>query len=305
MKNTVNVILLIDLTASSCELVTQLTNDFFTVFFPKTAHSFGYCIPLVMVIGVSQRINVCAGCLTALVRYFWIIKEDRTKDLKVFLPCTAVFVLLSSSLKAFTVTSSSAYFRCRERLDAQHFGPTENGSILNFYEGRPFNKADFNKTVDLIFIIVFFVTKLILYYKIFKYVSEAQKISNLDKNVKRKKFKRDSFFTLRTNILEVVIETFLWIFMIFITVTSFEYLGYAGTMMFYSWIRFICLNSFRVFSNTKTRNVILETRFFAWIRSSSTMMGSTPVEKINIQQSGASHVRHSKTHMKRLTSVTL
>ena len=67
----------------------------------------------VMIIGVSQRINVCAGFLTALVRYFWIIKEDRTKDLKVFLPSTAVFVLLSSSLKAFTVTSSSAYFRCR------------------------------------------------------------------------------------------------------------------------------------------------------------------------------------------------
>ena len=35
----------------------------------------------------------------------------------------------------------------RGRLDAQHFGPTENGSVLNFYERRPFNKADFNKYV--------------------------------------------------------------------------------------------------------------------------------------------------------------
>ena len=35
----------------------------------------------------------------------------------------------------------------RGRLDAQHFGPTENGSILNFYDRRPFNKADFNKYV--------------------------------------------------------------------------------------------------------------------------------------------------------------
>lgn len=48
----------------------------------------------------------------------------------------------------------------------------------------------FFRTFDLIFVIFFFITKLILYYKIFKYVSEAQKISNLDKNVKRKKFKR-------------------------------------------------------------------------------------------------------------------
>ena len=97
----------------------------------------------------------------------------------------------------------------RGRLDAQHFGPTENGSVLNFYERRPFNKADFTKyvhctyihkakvvshfffrTFDLIFVILFFIAKLIFYYKIFKYVFEAQKISNLDKNVKRKKFKR-------------------------------------------------------------------------------------------------------------------
>ena len=57
MNNTVNVILLVNLTASSCELFTQLTNDFLTVFFPKTAHSFGFCT-----VTVSNILQSKLGC---------------------------------------------------------------------------------------------------------------------------------------------------------------------------------------------------------------------------------------------------
>ena len=67
----------------------------------------------------------------------------------------------------------------KKRLDAEHFGPTEDGSIQYFMKDDNLIKLilikeNIQKT-----------KKCEIYY-----VSDAQKISNVDKNVKRKKFKR-------------------------------------------------------------------------------------------------------------------
>ena len=49
------------------------------------------------------------------------------------------------------------------------------------------------RALDAIHLIIFFTTKLILYFKIYKYVSETLNILNLNKNVKRRKIKRVKF----------------------------------------------------------------------------------------------------------------
>ena len=55
---------------------------------------------------------MCTGFFTALVRYLWVVREDRTMDRKIFIPFAAIIILFSS-MKIFTLSSSSGYFRCR------------------------------------------------------------------------------------------------------------------------------------------------------------------------------------------------
>ena len=42
----------------------------------------------------------------------------------------------------------------------------------------------------MVFIVIFFFTKIILYFKMYKYVSETLNIPKFEKNVRRKKIKR-------------------------------------------------------------------------------------------------------------------
>ena len=67
-------------------------------------------------IGLSLRIQVAAGLYSAIVRYFWIVKEDRSKDFSVLLPSAAFIVLLAISSKFLTFYHTPIYLDCR-------FGP--------------------------------------------------------------------------------------------------------------------------------------------------------------------------------------
>ena len=132
----------------------------------------------------------------------------------------------------------------------------EDGS-WDFYEKRKYNSADIQKweeinnwprialhisfrIIDLIIIIILFTIKLVLYFKMFKHVSRTLDISTLNETTSRRKLKRvkliflfpfllinqsllckASFFNLWTNILEVLFETFVYVFVSIFTILSF------------------------------------------------------------------------------------
>ena len=96
------------------------------------------------------------------------------------------------------------------------------------------------RIVDLIIIIILFTIKLVLYFKMFKHVSRTLDISTLNETTSRRKLKRvkliflcpflltnqsllckASFFNLWTNILEVLFETFVYVFVSIFTILSF------------------------------------------------------------------------------------
>ena len=96
------------------------------------------------------------------------------------------------------------------------------------------------RIIDLIIIIILFTIKLVLYFKMFKHVSRTLDISTLNETTSRRKLKRvkliflfpflltnqsllckASFFNLWTNILEVLFETFVYVFVSIFTILSF------------------------------------------------------------------------------------
>ena len=64
-------------------------------------------------IGLGLRTQVSVGTFSAIVRYFWVIKEDRSKDFTVLLPSAAFMVLLSFFSKFFTFNHAPIYLDCR------------------------------------------------------------------------------------------------------------------------------------------------------------------------------------------------
>ena len=64
-------------------------------------------------IGLGLRIQVAAGLYSAIVRYYWVIKEDRSKDKTVLLPSAAFIVLIAIASKCFTFFNTPIYLDCR------------------------------------------------------------------------------------------------------------------------------------------------------------------------------------------------
>ena len=63
------------------------------------------------------------------------------------------------------------------------------------------------RAFDMVFVMIFFFTKMILYFKMYKYVSETLNIPKLEKNVKRKKIKRVNIqVCLSNNCIEISFE---------------------------------------------------------------------------------------------------
>ena len=67
-----------------------------------------------MLITLLQRIQLAVGLLVAIVRYFWIVKEDRSKDKAVIIPIAAIVVIFVTGIKSFTFHLNPYYFLCRE-----------------------------------------------------------------------------------------------------------------------------------------------------------------------------------------------
>ena len=64
-------------------------------------------------IGLVLRIQVAAGLFSAIVRYFWVIKEDKSKDHTVLLPSAAFLVSITMFPKFFTFKNTPIYLDCR------------------------------------------------------------------------------------------------------------------------------------------------------------------------------------------------
>ena len=64
-----------------------------------------------------QRAQLAVGFLIAIARYYWIVKEDRSKDKTVFLPLAGFFVIFFTCIKMLTFHLTPLYFLCRDATE--------------------------------------------------------------------------------------------------------------------------------------------------------------------------------------------
>ena len=70
------------------------------------------------------------GLLLAIVRYFWIVKEDRSKDNSVFIPLATFLVIFFTSNKFLTFHMTPLYFLCRQGRDIKNLDELDNIIVL-------------------------------------------------------------------------------------------------------------------------------------------------------------------------------
>ena len=63
--------------------------------------------------GLVVRVQVLCGVTIAVIRYMWVVKEDRSKDFTRVIPSAALYVILNWPLKLYTMWGSSEFLICR------------------------------------------------------------------------------------------------------------------------------------------------------------------------------------------------
>ena len=139
LKNTINLLIAFNLITSYVELLKQFELTYTHYFFFEWTQTVAYCYSNVimitysinsitsngfctfyhfqnMLVSMCSRAQFASGFLIAVVRYFWIVKEDRSKDFTVTLPLGAFFVIFLTLIKMLSFSKTPYYFLCREAI---------------------------------------------------------------------------------------------------------------------------------------------------------------------------------------------
>ena len=127
-ENSFNLMILIEEVSSLLMLLKQLQNDTALMWF-NSVLTRAYCFSSVsnfyinlvftyiffqlLLVGVLIRIGFISNLGIAVLKYFWIKKNDRTKDKVIIILLFASIFITTITEKAFSILNSIEYYKCQ------------------------------------------------------------------------------------------------------------------------------------------------------------------------------------------------